>query len=102
VANELKLYNIVVGYECWVLAASQDAAFEVADAVLQDGQASIVDRVCYDVRNAKDIRPSLDGQLPWYDEGEAEQLAQLGVDLDHDDIKTAFAKVAKPNREKQR
>jgi hypothetical protein len=86
----MKMFNIVIGYDLWVVAGSKEEAITSAKEIIALGQESPGEIYGYDIANVKHIPARVDGVLPFVTEAAAAYLTKLGADLDKADIKATY------------
>lgn len=90
---DIKLYNVVLGFDLFIYAESQEAAMAAGLQIIRDPQELPGERWSLEVRKARDIPPRLQGVLPFVTEAAAEHLETKGVDLDKDDVGIIYGKL---------
>lgn len=87
----MKLYNIVVTYDVWIVAKSQADADRAAGEIITTGEKPF-DQFSYEMHDAKDIPPRAHLLKPWLHSIVEAQAKKLGI-TDDDDVHAVYAKL---------
>lgn len=94
----MKLYNVLIGWDLWIVAESKEAAHNAAKDVVTSMAEPPGELYSYELNKRLNIPARCHDKLPYLTPDVEAPLVAAGVDLDKDDVFVIFDKLKEPHK----